>query len=198
MPYGGIITRADNRMFGWDFRASVSYNDVFNKDHILNTYAGMETNSYTRHNTWFKGYGLQYDLGEEANWAYQNFKKMQEGGNDYYGLGNTNTRSAAFFGNVTYSWKGRYTINGTLRYEGTNGLGLSRQSRWLPTWNVSGAWNAHEESWFDQKLGKVLSHLTLKASYSLTADRPPVTNALAIIKANTPWRYRTGQPRPHL
>ena len=192
MPYGGIITRADNRMFGWDFRASVSYNDVFNKDHILNTYAGMETNSYTRHNTWFKGYGLQYDLGEEANWAYQNFKKMQEGGNDYYGLGNTNTRSAAFFGNVTYSWKGRYTINGTLRYEGTNGLGLSRQSRWLPTWNVSGAWNAHEESWFDQKLGKVLSHLTLKASYSLTADRPPVTNALAIIKANTPWRYRTG------
>ena len=38
----------------------------------------------------------------------------------------------------------------------------------------------------------MLSHLTLKASYSLTADRPPVTNALAIIKANTPWRYRTG------
>ena len=192
MPYGGIFTRQDNRMFGWDFRASVSYNDVFNKDHILNTYAGMETNSYTRHGTSFKGYGMQYDLGEEANWDYHNFKKMQEAGGNYYGMGNNNTRSAAFFGNVTYSWKGRYTINGTLRYEGTNGLGLSQQSRWLPTWNVSGAWNAHEEEWFDKKVGKILSHLTLKASYSLTADRPPVTNALAIIQANTPWRYLTG------
>ena len=190
MPYGGIITRADNRMFGWDFRASVSYNDVFNKDHILNTYAGMETNSYTRHNTWFKGYGLQYDLGEEANWAYQNFKKMQEGGNDYYGLGNTNTRSAAFFGNVTYSWKGRYTINGTLRYEGTNGLGLSRQSRWLPTWNVSGSWNASEEPWFKKTFNNALTHAMVRTSYSLTADPGPATytNSTQILKAYTPYR----------
>ena len=192
LPNGGIYTRNDNRMFGWDFRAAASYNDVFNNDHILNTYAGMETNSYGRHNTAFRGYGLQYGLGEEADWMYQNFKKLQEAGGNYYGMGNSNTRSAAFFANATYSWKGRYTVNGTVRYEGTNGLGLSQQSRWLPTWNVSAAWNAHEEPWFDKKLGKALSHLTLKASYSLTADRPPVTNALAVIAAYKPWRYFTG------
>ena len=192
LPNGGIYTRNDNRMLGWDFRAAASYNDVFNNDHILNTYAGMETNSYGRHNTAFRGYGLQYGLGEEADWMYQNFKKLQEAGGNYYGMGNSNTRSAAFFANATYSWKGRYTVNGTVRYEGTNGLGLSQQSRWLPTWNVSAAWNAHEEPWFEKKLGKALSHLTLKASYSLTADRPPVTNALAVIAAYKPWRYFTG------
>ena len=192
LPYGGMYHRTDNRMFGWDFRASASYNDVIAKDHIINTYLGMETNSYTRHSSWFQGYGMQYEMGEEANWAYQMFKKKQEDGGSYYGLGNTNTRSAAFFANATYSWKGRYTVNGTLRYEGTNGLGLSRQSRWLPTWNVSAAWNAHEEPWFEKKVGKVMSHFTFKASYSLTADRPPVTNALAIIKSITPWRYFTG------
>lgn len=78
-------------------------------------------------------------------------------------------------------------MNGTVRYEGTNGLGKSRSSRWMPTWNISGAWNAHEESWF-KALEPALSHLTLKASYSLTGDRPSVTNSLAVIGSTVPWR----------
>ena len=39
---------------------------------------------------------------------------------------------------------------------------------------------------------KKLSHLTLKASYSLTADRPAVTNSLPIIRSETPWRPFAG------
>jgi len=190
LPYGGIFERQDNRLFGWDFRATAQYNDVYNEDHIVNFYGGMETNSYDRHGTWFRGWGMQYDMGEIANYDYHVFKKGQEDGTVYYTLYNTHSRSAAFFANATYSWKGRYTINGTYRYEGTNGLGKARSSRWLPTWNISAAWNAHEEPWF-QKLQPALSHLTLKASYSLTADRPAVTNAEPIIRSTTPWRYFT-------
>lgn len=190
MPYGGIMERTDNRMFGFDFRATAAYNNVFAEDHIVNLYGGLETNSYDRHKTWFRGWGMQYQMGEIPNYAYQVFKKSKEEGADYYSLRNTHVRSAAFFANATYSWKGRYTLNGTYRYEGTNGLGMSRQARWLPTWNISGAWNAHEEPWFE-KLRPALSHLTLKASYSLTADRPSVTNAQAVIGSFTPWRYIT-------
>ena len=54
----------------------------------------------------------------------------------------------------SYSYKGRYVINGTFRYEGTNKLGKARSARWLPTWNVSGAWNAHEESFFRKWMEK--------------------------------------------
>lgn len=190
LPYGGIFERTDNSMFGWDFRASAAYNDVFNEDHIVNLYAALETNSYDRHQTWFRGWGMQYSMGEIANYAYEVFKKSKEDGNDYYTMSNTHTRSAAFAANATYSYKGRYTVNGTFRYEGTNGLGMARSSRWLPTWNISGAWNAHEESWFE-KLRPTLTHLTLKASYSLTADRPSVTNAQAVIGSQNPWRYIT-------
>lgn len=57
----------------------------------------------------------------------------------------------------------------------------------MPTWNVSGVWNAHEEKFF-QPLKPAFSHATLRLSYSLTGDRPSVTNAYAIYKANTPWR----------
>lgn len=191
LPQGGIYERTDNSMFEWDMRASVSYNDVFNEDHIVNFYGGMETNSIDRHSSWFRGWGMQYSMGEIPNYAYQVFKKGIEQNVDYYSLTNKHLRSAAFFANATYSYQGKYTINGTVRYEGTNSLGKSRSSRWMPTWNVSGAWNAHEESWF-KALQPALSHLTLKASYSLTGDRPSVTNALVVIGSETPWRPTTG------
>ena len=187
LPNGGIYERTDRNMFKWDMRASISYNDVFNDDHIVNFYGGMETNSVDRHSTWFRGWGLQYTMGEVPNYAYQVFKKGQEDNSEYYNLTNKQERSAAFFGNATYSYQGKYTINGTVRYEGTNSLCKSRSARWLPTWNVAASWNMHEEEWF-KNLEPAMSHLTLKTSYSLTAERPSVTNAYAIIDSKIPWR----------
>jgi len=189
LPDGGIYERTDNRMLGWDFRGTASYNDEFAGNHIVNLFGGMESNSVDRHSTWFRGWGEQYNMGEIANYAYQAFKKGSEDNNQYYELSNRYERSVAFFATGTYSYKGRYTINGTGRYEGTNKLGKSRTSRWLPTWNVSAAWNVHEEDFMDN-LSNAISHLSLKASYSLTADRGPafVTNSYAVISSSNPWR----------
>ncbi|WP_216616740.1 TonB-dependent receptor [Marinifilum caeruleilacunae] len=62
----------------------------------------------------------------------------------------------------------------------------------MPTWNVSGAWNAHEEDFFES-LRPAVSHLKLSASYSLTADRGPhyVTNSRVDIRSWNPWRPST-------
>ena len=189
LPEGGILERTDNSMFGYDFRASASYNDVFNDIHIVNAYAGMEVNYVDRHATWNRDWGLLFDDGEISAFNYLAFKQMAERNNSYYTLTNTRERSAAFFANATYSYKGRYTLNGTYRYEGTNRLGRSRSARWLPTWNVSVAWNMHEEPWFE-RLNPTLNSMTLKASYSLTADRGPasVTNSTNILSPKSPWR----------
>ena len=193
METGGIFQRTDNSMNGWDFRATANFNNTFAGNHIVNLYGGMEVNSIDRHNTWFRGWGMQYNMGEIANYNYKVFKKGNEENTQYYTLGNTRERSAAFFANGTYSYKGRYILNGTVRYEGTNKLGKSRSARWLPTWNISGAWNAHEES-FMKDLYPTVSHLSLKASYSLTADRGPawVDNSLVKISSETPWRPSAG------
>ncbi len=190
LPVGGILERTDNNMFGYDFRGSAAYNDVFNDTHIVNAYAGMEVNYVNRHMTWNRDWGLLFEDGEISAFNYLAFKQMAERNNTYYTLNNTRERSAAFFANATYSYKGRYTVNGTYRYEGTNRLGRSRSARWLPTWNISAAWNVHEEKWFESKLSSVLSHLTFKASYSLTADRGPanVTNSTDIYGPYNPWR----------
>lgn len=193
LPQGGIYERSDYNMLGYDFRGALSYNTVINEDHIINVYAGTEVNEVNRHETWFRGWGLQYSMGEIPFYAYEVFKKGKEEGSDYYTMDNTHSRNVAFFGNLTYSYKGRYTLNGTVRYEGSNRLGRTTSSRWLPTWNVSGAWNIHEEKFFEN-LKPAFSHATFRASYSLTADRGPswVTNSRVVIASYNPWRPSSG------
>lgn len=189
LPEGGIFRRTDYKMLGYDFRTTASWNRVFNETHITNFFAGTEINSGNRSRSFFRGWGMQYNMGEIPYYIYHFFKKSIEEGNDYYSLNRTRGRNVAFFANATYSYKGKYIVNGTARYEGTNRLGRSRAARWLPTWNISGAWNAHEESFFES-FRPAVSHFTLKASYSLTADRGPadVTNSNVIITSFAPYR----------
>lgn len=188
LPNGGFYRETKYRMSSYDFRATASYNDVFNEDHIVNLYGGMELNNTERNRSYFNGVGMQYDMGYLGSYDYLFFKQASEQNDVYYNLTNTYNRELSFFGTATYSWKGRYVINGTVRYEGSNRLGKARSARWLPTWNVSGAWNAHEEPWWEKTFGQAFTHATLKASYSLTGDKPAVTNSQAIIQAYNPWR----------
>ena len=188
LPVGGFLDKTENSFYGWDTRLSAAYNDVINDTHIINLYAGVESNSVDRKQTWFRGAGIQYYNGEVASFDYRAFKKWQEQGTDYFDLSNRHIRSIAYFGTGTYSYKGRYQMTGTFRYEGTNYLGKATSARWLPTYNVSGAWNAHEEDWFSKVFKTALTHATFRVSYSLTGDRPPVTNSLPIFRALVPWR----------
>ncbi|MDO4163628.1 MAG: SusC/RagA family TonB-linked outer membrane protein [Bacteroides sp.] len=189
LPVGGFYRETKYSMTSYDFRGTVSYNDVFDDKHIVNFFAGMELNATDRRRTWFNGVGVQYEMGMLSSYDYLYFKQGNEENSAYMTIDETSSREVAFFATATYSWKGKYTLNGTLRYEGSNKLGKSRSARWLPTWNISAAWNAHEESWFET-LRPVLSNATVKASYSLTADRGPadVSNSLAIINSYNPWR----------
>ena len=192
LPEGGIYRETNYKSIGYDFRSTISYKNTFD-DHTINLYAGAQANSIDRNSSNFTGWGLQYALGESPFYGYEFFKQGVEQNALYYGITNTRSRSLAFFANGTYSWKRKYTINGTYRYDGSNRLGADTSARWLPTWNVSGAWNAHEEDFFDS-LNPVLSNFTLKASYSLTADSGPfdVTNSLVNITSENPWRPTAG------
>ena len=193
LPNGGMYNETKYAMNSYNFSATLNYNDVYNEDHILNVFGGMEANSVDRTNTRFNGIGMQYEMGMLPAFDYLYFKQLSEENGQYYNMGTTRGRQVSFFGTATYSYQGRYIINGTTRYEGSNKLGKSREARWLPTWNISGAWNAHEEIFFDN-VRPVMSNLTLKASYSLTADRGPasVTNSRVVIGSYNPWRPFTG------
>ena len=190
LPEGGFYRTYKNVMNSTNFRATANYNDAYGEDeqHILNVFGGMEVNDITRNSNYFNGVGMQYEMGMLGAYDYRYFKQASEENNMYYEVSNTYTRDVAFFATATYSWKRRYTITPTIRYEGSNQLGRSLNARWLPTWNISGAWNAHEEPWFEKVFSDKLTHATLRASYSLTGDKPAVNNAQVIIESMNPWR----------
>ena len=189
LPNGGFYNERKYRMNNFSLRLTANYSDAFNDDmHIVNVFGGMEVNKTDRTSSYYDGVGMQYDMGYLPSYDYRYFKQASEQNADYYGLSNNYGRELSFFGTATYSYKGRYIINGTVRYEGSNRLGKATSARWLPTWNVSGAWNAHEEPWFEKTFKNVLTHATLKASYSLTGDKPSTNNAQVIIQSYNPWR----------
>ena len=192
LPEGGMYKRTDNRMRDYNFRATANYVHTFADIHYVNLFGGMETTEIQRSRSWFNGWGMQYAKGEIPYYTYQFFKKSLEENTDYYSLSNTNSRSAAFFANATYGYDNRYVLNGTVRYEGSNAMGKSRSARWTPTWNIAGSWNVDQEKFF-KAWEPTISHLKLKASYSLTATPPPTsyTSSTNVFKAFNPYRIFT-------
>ena len=194
LPQGGIYITQTNKLLSVDFRGSVSYNRGFSNaggegdDHIINVFAGIESNMTDRQRIMFRGWGFQFENGGVPYYDYHVFKQGQEENTKYYLNDPTYYRNLAIFGTATYSYKSRYSVTGTLRYEGSNRLGKSRQARWLPTWNISGVWNADAEKFWQPTFGDIWTAANLKLSYSLTATSGPADNSLAKFMAYSPWR----------
>lgn len=199
LPEGGMLRKYSYDALSYNFRASVSWNKTFNEIHLLDLNGAFDIDQTKRSRDNFTGMGLLYSQGQIPFFNYLAFKQDNEMNRSYYEVANTLTRNVAFVTNGTYSYKAKYNLTGTFRYEGTNRMGKSNNARWLPTWNISASWNAHEEGFF-QKFTPALSHFTPRISYSLTADAGPawVTNSTTIIKSNTPWRPNANNREPGL
>lgn len=140
LPNGGFYQRTDLSKLSWDVRGTANYHHNFTSGHFIDVLGGFDVSNVKRSRSWFNGIGMQFTRGEIPFFIYQYFKQLQEQNSSYYTLSHTNNRTAAFFGTATYSYKQRYNLTGTYRYEGTNRLGKARSARWLPTWNISGSW----------------------------------------------------------
>ena len=196
MPSGGIYTSDHNNMRQWNFRGTVNYNKVWNDTHIFNALAGMEANKVDRDNTYNSVYGVDYNNSRVVTITPEFYKQAKEEGTTLNSFARNWNRRLAWFANLNYSYKGIYALNLTGRYDGSNQLGKATSSRWLPTYNVSTSWNAHEEkfmrNWIERTGGK-LSHATLRFSYSLVGEQTTASNALPIYNALNVWRPQGDQ-----
>ncbi len=178
LPTGGFYNTAGDNLTNYYFRHDLVYDTKFNEDHLLNVFGSMEVRYIDRQNQYFNGVGYQYQNGGLVNPNYLYFKEAGEAGKAYFGMGNNYERYVAYMLRAAYSYKGRYSINATTRYDGSNKAGRSRSARWLPTWNVSGSWNMDEESFWPKN--NILSSAVLRGSYGLTASIGSATNSLAV------------------
>ena len=190
LPKGGIREKIDKTSLANNLRATLSYKDTFAEGlHSIALFGGFEMDNAKNTNDLNRNYGLLYNAGNYASFSYLMFKKLQEEFRNYYTVADTENNNQAFFANASYTLKGRYTANGTLRYDASNAFGPSRYLRWMPTWNAGLKWDVSQENFFASL--KPLSHLSLKTSFGVTAVAPSVSNSLAQLYINNPWRNST-------
>lgn len=180
LPEGGFFNTTVDNLKNFYFRQNLEYDNTFRDDHRLNVFGSMEVRSTDRQNSNYEGIGYQYESGGLVNPNYRYFKKMIEGGDPYFGMYTTSDRFAAFMGRAAYAYKDKYSVNGTFRYDGSNKMGKSRVARWLPTWNISGAWHIDNEPFFNHRVSRVLSGATIRGTYGMTASIGSASNSAAV------------------
>lgn len=178
LPNGGFYKITADNLKSYYFRQNLQYNKTFNTDHNISAFGSMEVRYADRQNEYFDGVGYQFDNGGLVNPYYKYFKEAAEEGKPYFGMGSGFDRYLAYFANASYTYKERYTIKLSGRYDGSNLMGSSSVARWLPTWNVSGSWNIDEESFFPKS--DILTGAKLRASYGLVASIGSATNSSAV------------------
>lgn len=162
LPRGGVIFSNSNFQEYYMTRMALEYTPLETDVHFLKFYGGGEyrINSYRGDNT--VGWGYLHDRGRVISTSENIGEELA--GAPYLQIRDYKTKSASYFGVLTYSIYDKYVINGNIRYDGSNLFGSSPKYRWEPAWSVSGRWNIMEEEFM--KKG-IFNNLALRASYGL-------------------------------
>ena len=122
----------------------------------------------------FNGHKITALLGHENYWSYYDYlngSKRSEGISGLTVLDNMTTTTAlgsydrdykteGYFSKVDYSYKGRYVVSGSYRYDGSSRF--HPDYRWGNFWSVSGAYNIDREKFFKVKW---IDMLKVRGSY---------------------------------
>jgi TonB-linked SusC/RagA family outer membrane protein len=180
LPEGGFNNVNEDELKNFYVRNSLDWSTTFNSRHSVSVLAGQEIKYTDRMSRRVDGIGVVYDNGGIVNTDPLMIEFLNQQGIQTYELAVDRERFAGFFLNAGYSFNEKYIFNGTVRYDGSNKLGKSEDARWLPTWNVSGAWNVDRESFFHVQW---LDYLKLRATYGLSANLGPNTSALLNLRS---------------
>jgi hypothetical protein len=78
-------------------------------------------------------------------------------------------RFFSLYGNSAYTYKGKYTLNASIRMDQSNLFGSDPAAQYKPVWSVGGAWNISKESFFSTSTFDLLK---LRATYGLSGNAP--------------------------
>lgn len=191
LPQGGFQYLDQTTLFNFFSRVSADWNKKIGADHEINILAGQEIRFTNRSNSSTTGLGVVFGSGEVVATDPNIIEFFNIQDIDYYELGNFRDRFIGSFVNGGYAYKSRYIANFTARYDGSNQLGRTSDVRFLPTWNVSGAWNISQEPFMQFSF---LDDLKLRATYGLSGNLPPNTSALLNLQSDVTVRPTDVEP----
>lgn len=187
LPAGGFLNTNLNNLKSYYLRNDLEYNFKLREIHQFNLFGSMEIKYNDRQNTDYEGIGYQYENNGLVDPNYRYFKKMSEGGDPYFEMNYGRDRYVGLAMRAAYAFKEKYALNGTIRYDGSNQMGKSKDARWLPTWNLSGKWNIDQEEFFVQD-NSILSGASIRATYGMTGSLNPSANSGVVYRSQMTYR----------
>lgn len=172
LPYGNIYYTEDQYTNAYNFRQQLDFNKTFAEKHDVTVILGSETRhtkiEFTSNNlynydpdmltyTAIDGNALSSVAGilGGSSWNNRNMTYKREIVN----------RFVSIYSNAGYTYDGRYTATGSLRWDRSNLWGTNSKYQNKPLWSVGGSWNVHNETFFT--LPSWVNMLKLRFSYGI-------------------------------
>ena len=166
LPFGGEYTMNQTRNNSYTARLQSNANKYWgeSEQHNINATVGFEMNSdrYKGYVNSTRGYyperGMQFAVVSPAlypayaNWQSENLPVVSDN------LSNV----LSFYSSVSYSYKNLFTVNGNMRYDGSNKFGSKSNDNLLPVWSASFSYNLNEHL---KSFTGIFDELLLKSSY---------------------------------
>lgn len=165
-PDGGYSKITESHSRQWTWKAMLEWNRVFDRIHDVELMAGTEVRRTKDESLWSAAYG--YDARTLTS---QPVIFPSESIAEQYPLHlETNTENAyvSWFTTGSYTLLHRYTVGGSVRWDGSDVFGVAKKYRYLPLYSVSGLWRVSEEKWM-KKLDWI-SNLAIRMSYGLQGN----------------------------
>ncbi|OBQ54631.1 hypothetical protein VQ01_10800 [Tamlana sp. s12] len=175
IPPGDEYLQEHSYSEGWVFKNTISWDKTWG-DHQLTAFAGGEYSR--RFNEFTRNRQFGYDQGSTTyvpinesdlvnyritNWAGGRFTRYYD--RLVFDVDNQDNRFVSYFSNMAYTFKEKYTFNGSFRVDQANIFGSNPDFRYKPLWSVGGAWDISNESFMDN--ANWVNRLKLRATYGL-------------------------------
>lgn len=163
LPSGGVIFSTSDFQDYFMGRFAVEYKPISTQMHQVQLYAGLEyrANSYRGDQT--TGWGYLHDRGRTV--APTDIIGEAFSGAPYLVISDYERKYASYYGVASYTLNEKYTINGNIRYDGSNLFGSNPKYRWKPAWSVSGRWNLINEPFIQNTTW--INGMALRGSYGV-------------------------------
>ncbi|MBO9562069.1 MAG: SusC/RagA family TonB-linked outer membrane protein [Niastella sp.] len=189
VPLGGILRMANSTSNDYGLRGQLNFNKTFYNEHNVAITAGSEIRESRGRGYSQTRYG--YDemtsssVAIDPNVPYNNILGYQSvigPGSDGF-ITKGRRRFLSYYGVGDYSWKNRYFVSGSVRFDDANIIGVDRRNRAIPLWSAGLKWNVSQEKFM--KNIHWINRLGLRLTYGKGGGAPASGQTFATVNFNS-------------
>ncbi len=194
IPQGQIFDEANANLYSHTVRGVLNYQGtIINEDHYLSAIAGGEIREIGNKFSQQRKYGYNPQTLQFANVNNADQYIDVSGNSRLLPSGSFFRKSldrfVSYFTNVGYTFKDKYSLNGSYRIDKTNLFGRSDDFNDSSLWSVGASWQLHKEDFFKADF---VDRLVLRGSYGINGNVDPSTSPFLIAEVST--SFTTGLP----